>query len=806
MRWKADARLFARECLHFEPDAWQDEVLEMASTPGRKRVAMKACAGPGKMQPKSMMLHTPDGLKRWGDIRPGDTVFSPDGKPTRVVQTFDNGMRPMFRVTFNDGSSTLSGDEHLWKVRGRTERRHGTWATLTTSQIIERNKCPDGKRNQFEIPRHEAVEWPDTKLPVDPYIMGCWLGDGTRCKGQITTSDDEIIGEIEYRGYDITGIRGYMVNIRGLAHGLRAAGVLDKYSYEKSVPQVYKMSSVQQRTELLRGLMDTDGCIDANDASCEFSSTSKELAEDAVWLVRSLGGKARIKATVKKGGYRKDGAFIKCRDCYRVTVTTPFNPFTLGRKHDRWRPKHDRYLTRYITSIEAAHDEDAMCIEVEHPTRCYLANDFIVTHNTAVEAVLGWHRLACFAGVGEHPKGAAVSITADNLRDNLWAEMAKLQSRSPFLLAAFEWTASRIFCKDHAETWFLTARSFPKAADPETIGRTLSGLHSRFPFYLIDESGDMPPQIVRSAEQGFSGCEDGLIVTAGNTTSQNGLLYHVSTVAREHWQVVSVTADPDEPLRTPRVDVEWAREQIALYGRDNPWVQAYILGQFPAGSINALLTVDEVEAAMARNPPKDHYDWSQVRLGVDVARFGDDRTVIFPRQGLAAFPPRILRHQRTTDIAATVAQMANERQAERIFVDDTGHWGHGVIDNLMTSSLDALGIQFHGAPIDPRYKNRRAEMWMTMADWIRNGGAIPNIAGLTKELTGPTYTFSGGKFQLEDKDQVKKRIGASPDLADALALTFAFPDEPKMDRQLMGVVGRQAKRLQTDWDPYQEGA
>ena len=420
---------------------------------------------------------------------------------------------------------------------------------------------------------------------------------------------------------------------------------------------------------------------------------------------------------------------------------------------------------------------------------------------TAILAILGWHRLACFAEPGEHPKGAAVSVTRENLRDNLWPELAKWQNRSPFLSKAFTWTKERIFANDHPETWFLSARAYSQSADPETIGRTLSGLHSRFPFYLIDESGDMPPQIVRSAEQGLTSCADGLIVTAGNTTSHNGLLYHVAGQARKGWNIISITADPDDPKRTPLVDKQWAQDQIDTYGRENPWVMAYILGLFPPGSINALLTVDEVEAAMGRHLPPDVYAWSQKRLGIDVARFGDDRTVIFPRQGLVSGLPKVhvMRHSRTTDIAAQAAMIIAEWGAEQTFIDDTGHWGHGVIDNMLAAGLQAVGVMFHGPAIDPRYANRRAEMWMKMAEWVKGGGALPPLPELVGELSGPTYTFSGGKFLLEHKDQIKKRLGKSPDLGDALALTFAQPDQPTM-------VGRRQHKQQRsldDWNPLE---
>ena len=423
---------------------------------------------------------------------------------------------------------------------------------------------------------------------------------------------------------------------------------------------------------------------------------------------------------------------------------------------------------------------------------------------TAVLAWLGWHRLACYAGRGEHPKGAAVSITKDNLDTNLWPELAKWQGRSPFLQKAFAWTKTRIFANDHPETWFLAARGFPKAADPETIGRTLSGLHSEFPFYLIDESGDIPPGMLRSAEQGLTSCVDGLIVAAGNTTSHDGLLYYASTVVRDQWHVVSITADPDDPKRTPRVDADWARQQIETHGRDNPWVMAFILGEFPPGSINALLSVEEVEAAMGRHLKPDAYEWSQRRLGVDVARFGDDRTVLFPRQGLAAFKPVVLRHQRTTDIAARVAVAYARWSPEVVAVDDTGHWGHGVIDNLLTAGHNPIGIQFHGPAIDPRYRNRRAEMWFGLADWIRRGGALPLLPELVGELTVPTYSFVNGKIMLEDKDQIKKRLGRSPDLADALALTFALPDQPASLAALHPALAL-PQASNADYNPYDPG-
>ena len=168
-----------------------------------------------------------------------------------------------------------------------------------------------------------------------------------------------------------------------------------------------------------------------------------------------------------------------------------------------------------------------------------------------------------------------------------------------------------------------------------------------------------------------------------------------------------------------------------------------------------------------------------------------------------------MRGVRTTDIAARVAYIKAKWGSEAEFIDDTGHWGHGVIDNLLAAGHSPVGVQYHGPANNPRYKNRRAEMWLEMAEWVKRGGALPNIPEMVPELTVPTYSFSQGKFVLEDKDQVKARLKRSPDLADALALTFSWPDMPGTQgdpaNPLAGLINRmrvnQGSERTWDYDP-----
>jgi len=366
----------------------------------------------------------------------------------------------------------------------------------------------------------------------------------------------------------------------------------------------------------------------------------------------------------------------------------------------------------------------------------------------------------------------------------------------------FEWTAEKVFHREYPGQWWIQARTFPKSAVPEAQGAVLSGLHGPWIMVTLDESGEMPVALGRRAEQALSDkdCEVGTVLTGGNPSSVTGLLYTVA--ARESgWTIIRVTGDPDDARCSSRVDKDWARGQIALYGRENPWVMAHILGLFPPGGINTLLSSDEVREAMERSPRADQYAWSQRRIGIDVARFGDDRTVLFPRQGIAAFRPVILRMQDTNQIAARAAQMIAAWESELELIDDTGHWGHGVYDQLKASGRKPMAIQFHAPANDDRYKNRRVEGWLNMAEAIRRGLALPNLPELIPELTQITYNFDGGKFTLEDKDMLKKRLGFSPDIADALALTYMMPEMPTQSHSLAGRGAVQTATVEANYQP-----
>jgi hypothetical protein len=394
---------------------------------------------------------------------------------------------------------------------------------------------------------------------------------------------------------------------------------------------------------------------------------------------------------------------------------------------------------------------------------------------TCVLSWLSWN----FLVTRPQCKIAATSISSDNLADGLWTEMALWQSKSHLLEQQFSWSKTRIVLREAPETHWMSARAWSKSASREQQADTLAGLHADYLLFMLDEAGGIPDGVMAAAEAGLStGIETKLLI-AGNPTHLEGPLFRACDQERHLWWVKEITGDPDDPKRAKRISIQWAREQIEKYGRDNPWVLVNVFGKFPPSSMNTLLSHEEVRSAMGRHYNEQEYRYAQKRMGIDVARFGDDRTVLFPRQGLAAFEPVTMRGIRTDNIAARVLQGVHRWGGDvELFVDDTGHWGHGVIDCLITAGQSPMGLQYHAPSIDPRYRNRRAEMWFAMAEWIKRGGSLPNIPELVAELTTPTYFFNGGKLQLEDKDQIKQRLQRSPDLADALANTFALPEMP----------------------------
>ena len=247
---------------------------------------------------------------------------------------------------------------------------------------------------------------------------------------------------------------------------------------------------------------------------------------------------------------------------------------------------------------------------------------------------------------------------------------------------------------------------------------------------------------------------------------------------------------PDEVTRLKRdmSETSFAREYLC---------------DFSAQGDDQLIALADTEDAAKRIYQSDHVKLFPVILGIDPARFGDDRSVVFRRQGKQAFKPVVYRGIDNMELAARVANLIEEHNPDAVFCDAGA--GSGVIDRLRQLSYDVIEVPFGGKALkQQQYINRRSEMWWLMKEWIEDGGAIPNDIALKQELATPIYWYDNvGRRVLESKDQIKKRLqgAGSPDLADALALTFALPVAKKVPEDIY-IKRRKESTGKTEYDPY----
>lgn len=256
------------------------------------------------------IIDTPDGRARFGDLRPGDRVFGVDGTPTIVQSVHQNGIRLAYRVETSAGGVVIADGRHLWTVanvnngaRGWLAKKYGRrkspFETITTEEIIRRGVTfsKSGKpRAKFRLPPRGVVQYPTVPVTIPAYTMGVWLGDGTCHNGNITSADPEIYHELKRENPDVlvthrtrNNNTAHTICVRELRGRLRAIGLLGGKTQHKRVPRWYMENDIATRLAVLQGLMDTDGTTGPGGGS-SFSSTSRGLVSDVVWLVRSLGG------------------------------------------------------------------------------------------------------------------------------------------------------------------------------------------------------------------------------------------------------------------------------------------------------------------------------------------------------------------------------------------------------------------------------------------------------------------------------------------------------------------------------------
>jgi phosphate starvation-inducible PhoH-like protein len=367
----------------------------------------------GRAQPVDTPVLTPDGYLPIGELEVGDLVVGRDGQPTPVLGVYPQGRKPVYRVTTQDGASTLACGEHLWTVRTVGDRSRGRgYRVLQTQDMI--GNLRRGHVHRYELPLVAPVEFVPNEVPLDPYALGLLLGDGcltgTTTPG-FATNDVELAhslqaalpgvevrhrGRVDYVLARAGGGRGGVIVENPVTGMLRSLGLWGTRSDTKFVPPEYLLNSAATRLSLLQGLLDSDGGpVTQAGRTCriQYTTCSPQLRDDVVFLVRSLGGVAYWRTRAAEGrtpGLAHGRPVHHRSDAYVMDIRLPAElpPFRLQRKLETYRAAGGGRPMRFIDSIESAGEAETVCIQVAAEDSLYVSEDFIVTHNTLNDAFI----------------------------------------------------------------------------------------------------------------------------------------------------------------------------------------------------------------------------------------------------------------------------------------------------------------------------------------------------------------------------------------------------------------------------------
>ena len=423
-------------------------------------------------------------------------------------------------------------------------------------------------------------------------------------------------------------------------------------------------------------------------------------------------------------------------------------------------------------------------------------------HGVGKSALVSWILLWSISTFPD-TRGVVTANTETQLKTKTWAELGKWF----FLFIAkdhFHLSATALYSKDpeHERTWRIDMVPWS-----ERNTEAFAGLHNqgRRIVVLFDEGSAIPDVIFETTEGALTDANTEIIwCVFGNPTRNTGRFRECFPGQRHSKAWTTRQVDSREITFTNKDQINnW----VDIYGEDADFVRIRVKGTFPRTGEQEFISIEEVNAATLREPQSFKHD--PLVLGVDVARYGDNESVIFIRKGRDAqsYQPIRLRGVDVPGVAARVSEVYHQYHADAIFVDGGGVGG-GVVDCLRQIHVPCFDINFGSKPDaigfatgdeGVRYANKRAEIWGSMRAWLK-GGSIPNDQDLKAQLVGPTYTFNlRNEILLEKKEDMRRRGLDSPDLADALALTFSLPVAKS---ESAGGEGPHKPMIESEYDPF----
>lgn len=389
-------------------------------------------------------------------------------------------------------------------------------------------------------------------------------------------------------------------------------------------------------------------------------------------------------------------------------------------------------------------------------------------------------------------KGVVTANTSEQLRTKTWGELGKWRKRC----ITGHWFVynngkgnMNLYHAEHQESWRVDGQTCR-----EENSESFAGLHAAdsSPFYIFDEASAVPDTIWEVAEGGQTDGEP-FWFCFGNPTRNTGRFRECFRKFKHRWNTRQVDSRTAKMTNKKKIQ-EWLED----YGLDSDFFKVRVRGMFPSASDVQFIGSDIADAMLNAQILKKQVRGMPRIIGVDPAYDGTDMMVIYLRQGL--FSKLLGRYQKSDDTlrsAKIIAGFEDEYQADAVFIDYG--YGTGIYDIGKSWNRDWQLVKFGGASTDPAYLNKRGQMWGDMKEWGRMGGSVDD-QDTYDQLMWPEYKVRlDGKIVLESKEDMKKRLGASPNEADALALTFAFPVAPKV---VPRGTGKKVDMANVDYDPY----
>lgn len=383
-------------------------------------------------------------------------------------------------------------------------------------------------------------------------------------------------------------------------------------------------------------------------------------------------------------------------------------------------------------------------------------------HGVGKSTFCAW--LSIWHMVTRYPQKTVMTApTAGQLFDALFAEIKLWINRLPApIRALFEMTSEKVVLRASPEASFISART-SSADRPEA----LAGIHSEHVLLIVDEASAVPEAVYESAAGSMSG-HAACTILIGNPTRNSGLFFKTHHVLATEWKTYHVSC-----LDSPRVAKDFVKQIADTYGPESNAYRVRVLGEFALRDDDTLIPAELVDAAMTRDVVLDEKEG--VVYGIDVARYGDDRSVLCKRRGNVVVEFRVWQGLDLMQLTGAIVNEAKIDKPAEMCIDSIG-LGSGVADRLRELGHVVRDVNVSEASaMNPQAAKLRDELWLSVKEWLNARACrIPKMDELRQELVAPTYTFtSNGKVKVEGKAEMKKRGLRSPDLADSLCLTFA---------------------------------